>query len=286
MVRIFLRSFSLLAALAFFTFLLADWAPGDFLTQFEASSATSAEASEALRNRLALDQPLLSRFSFWLASWSRGECGVSLAYQTSVCGLLAPRLLTTLQLNFFATLLAWLSAAALAIPAASRPKGWVDLMLSGMASLLLGLPEILLALLAVWLLGFHSFLPYAVLALAALPTLALHLRASFTEALAHPAVRASQHYGIRGFALWWHYVLPLAAPPIIALAGLSFGGLLSGSLLVEAALGVPGMGSLVLEAVEARDTAVVAAGVGASGLLLMAANLLSRAAQESLRSRL
>ncbi len=285
MPQLLLRSISLLLALALLTFLLADWAPGDFLTQFEVNS-TSQDTTEAMRQRLALNQPIGHRFLLWFSSLLRGECGVSLAYEMPVCALLGPRLVTTLQLNFWATLAAWLLAAALAIPAALRPGGFADAILRAISPTLLGLPEIVLALIALWVFGFHVLLPYAVLALAAFPTVALHLRSSFGEALAHPAVSAARHYGIRGPALWFHYVVPMAAPPLLALAGLSFGGLLSGSLLVEAALGVPGMGSLVLEAVESRDTAVVAAGVGASGLLLMGANLLTRGARQSLGKRL
>jgi peptide/nickel transport system permease protein len=82
-------------------------------------------------------------------------------------------------------------------------------------------------------------------------------------------------YRIRGFRLWTSYVLPLAAAPLVALAGLSFGTLLSASLLVEAALSYPGIGSLMLDAIQARDTAVAAAVTAIAGFALLSANLLA-----------
>lgn len=281
-----LRSLSLLVALFIFTFGLVELAPGDYLSTLDASATLSPDTQARLRVRLGLDDPLPARALGWLASLARGECGISVQYEAPVCSLVAPRLLATLQLNLVATALAWLLALLLVLAPVLRPSGWADRGLRVAAATLLGLPELLLALLGLWALGYHPLLPYAVLMLGTLPVLWIHLRYSLGEALQHPSVRAAHALGITGWPLWRHYVAPLTAAPLLPLAGLSFGRILSASLLVEAALGVPGLGPLVLEALAARDAAVLAITVGAAGLMLMGALQLAQWGQRRFDPRL
>lgn len=281
-----LRSLSLLLALLFLTFALVQLAPGDYLTGFEAGATLSADTQTRLRERLGLNDSLTARAFFWLSSVLRGECGISLQYELPVCPLLAPRFITTLQLNLVSTAFAWLLALALAVVPALHPRGWVDRCLRISASLLLGLPELLLALLGLWAFGFHPLLPFGVLTAGSLPVLWIHLRYSLSGAVSHPSVRAARAMGIAGLPLWQHYIWPLAAPPLLPLAGLSFGRVLSASLLVEAALGVPGLGPLVLEAVAARDAALLAPSVAAAGLVLMLAMQLAQWGQRRIDPRL
>jgi peptide/nickel transport system permease protein len=289
MLRLCIRSLTLLLALSLFTFLLSEWSPGDFLSGLEASPEYSQSTAAVARQRLALDRPVGERYLSWLHSAITGDFGISHAYSMPASELIRPRLWNTFRLNLTATTAAWIMAFWLGSWAAARRGGRLDAGLRQIFALLLGLPEILLALFGLWLFGSSPLLPYAVLALGALPTLAIHIRYSVGGALEHDAVRAARAYRITGVRLWWSYVFPLAAPPLISLAGISFGALFSASLLVEAALGYPGLGSLVLDSIQTRDTAVVAAAVALSGILLMAANLSAdlarRALDPKLRSR-
>lgn len=284
--KLTVRGITLLAALSLITFFLSDWIPGDYLSTLRMNPDLSPATIEAMRARTDLDQPWWVRYRSWCYSAAHGDFGTSLAYGIPVRQLLTDRLPATLQLNLASILLAWLTAILLGSAAARYAESPLDWLVRTTQALLLGLPEILLALAGLWLFGPTRALPYAVLTLGALPVLTVHVRSSVRAALTDPAVQAAAQHGIGGARLWWSYILPLAAAPLISLAGLSFGGLLSASLLVEATLSVPGLGSLLLDAIQARDTAVVAAVVALSGVTLVAANLAADAARHALDPRL
>ena len=88
-------------------------------------------------------------------------------------------------------------------------------------------------------------------------------------------MRAALGHGIGRRRLLFRFALPAAANPLITLFGLSLGGLLSGSLLIEVIRSWPGLGPLMLEAILARDLHVVVGVILLSGLLLIAGNLLA-----------
>lgn len=285
MLKPLVRTASLFAVLTVLTFAMADWAPGDYLTTLRVAPQISAETARAARSRLQLDRPWLERYLDWSRSAVAGDFGESLAYGVPVRQLLTERLPNTLWLNLVATVAAWVFALAGGAWAAAHAGGWADRVIGALQAILAGVPELLLALIGLWLFGGRFWLPYVVLLFGALPTLLVHVRGAMRDALAHPSVAAAQAHRVRGTRLWWGYISPLAAPPLLALAGLSFGGLLSASLLVEAAVSYPGLGTLMLDAIQARDTAVVAAIVAVSGALLLLANLLAEAAQRAIDPR-
>lgn len=282
---VLLRTATLLGALAIITFGLADWVPGDYLSAMRADPTLSAGTIEAMKERSGLDRPVWVRFGRWCQSTIQGDFGISLSYGVPVRTLISERLPATLSLNLVSTVAAWIAALFLGAFAAQLAGGWIDNGVRLLQAILTAVPEIILALVGLWLFGGGSILPYAVLTLGSLPLLTVHARASIAAALGHGAVRSARRHGIAGWRLWWSYVLPIAAPPLISLAGLSVGGLLSASLLVEAALGVPGIGTLLREAIQSRDTPVVAALTGLSGAMLVAANLAAEFARRFLDPR-
>jgi peptide/nickel transport system permease protein len=123
--------------------------------------------------------------------------------------------------------------------------------------------------------AWHLALPVAVLVLGMLPTLVRHVRASMAEVLDSPFALSARAQGIPRQRLLFRHLLPAAANPLISLAGFSLGTLLSASLLIEVVMGWPGLGPFFLEAIMARDFAVVLAVVILSASFLVAGNLLA-----------
>jgi peptide/nickel transport system permease protein len=123
--------------------------------------------------------------------------------------------------------------------------------------------------------AWHLALPAGVLVLGMLPTLVRHVRASMAEAIDSPFALSARAQGIPRQRLLFRHLLPAAANPLISLAGFSFGTLLSASLLIEVVMGWPGLGPLFLEAIMARDFALVLAVVILSASFLVAGNLLA-----------
>jgi peptide/nickel transport system permease protein len=123
--------------------------------------------------------------------------------------------------------------------------------------------------------AWHLVLPVAVLVLGMLPTLVRHVRASMAEAIDSPFALSARAQGISRRRLLFRHLLPAAANPLISLFGFSLGTLLSASLLIEVVMGWPGLGPLFLEAIMARDFALVLAVVMLSASFLVVGNLLA-----------
>ena len=117
--------------------------------------------------------------------------------------------------------------------------------------------------------------PVSTLTLASLPILVRHVRASMIEVLGTPFIQSARAHGIARMRLLFRHALPAAANPLICLFGLSVGGLLSGSLLVEVITGWPGLGPLLLESSMSRDLYVVIGIVMSSNLFMIFGSLLA-----------
>lgn len=211
--------------------------------------------------------------------------------------------MNTLLLTITATLLAWLISVPLGVWAAARSGHMLDKSVRVASSLLISIPEVVIAmaLLAVvvrwrvlpvggmtsadneglsrWMrlqdIGSRMFLPMIILTLAESAIIVRHLRASVLEVLGTPFVQAARGLGIGRLRLLFRHVLPVAASPAISLFGFSLAGLLSGSLLVEVICGWPGLGPLILDATLSRDFYLVIGGIMFSALFMVGGNLVA-----------
>lgn len=266
------------------TFALVSAVPGDLLSDAEMNPQVSEATLRAMRERLRSDEAWPVRYGSWLVGVVRGDWGVSLISGLPVRDLVAARVANTLALAVLAQIAAWLLSAALAMQAVSRPRGWADLLGEWLANLLLCIPEVALTLLLMLFLGSRlgaAAVPVAALAaltLAAMPPVWRQMRAAGSRAMELPFVEAARANGVAPAVVWWRYVLPAAAVPLISFAGASIGGLISASLVVECVTGYGGLGPLMLDAVLARDLPVVAATVLLTATLWLLGGLLSDAA--------
>jgi peptide/nickel transport system permease protein len=209
----------------------------------------------------------------------------------------------TLLLTITAMFLTWLIAVPLGVWAANRRGGLLDATVTVVSSFLVAVPELVIAvgLLAIavrWRIlrvggmtsvGFedlssgqklkdvllHMALPTLILVLGEVAVIVRHVRASVLEVIGAPYVQAARGFGTRPARLLFRQVLPVAANPAISLLGFSLAGLLSGSLLVEAVCGWPGLGSLTLEATMSRDLYLVIGGIVFSALFMVGGNLIA-----------
>jgi peptide/nickel transport system permease protein len=295
--RRLLHGLLLLVGVSVLSFVFAELAPGDYFSELRADPRISAEAVAALRAQYGLDRPLPVRYAAWVASVLRGDFGYSLAYNSPVGPLLWGRVRATLLLTGTATFLAWLIALPLGIWNATARGTWGDSVSKVVLSFLLAIPELLWAIVFLMLavetgwfpaggmvspgpervedVAWHLVLPVAVLVLGMLPTLVRHVRASMAEAIDSPFALSARAQGIPRQRLLFRHLLPAAANPLISLFGFSLGTLLSASLLVEVVMGWPGLGPLFLEAIMARDFALVLAVVMLSASFLVVGNLLA-----------
>jgi len=293
----------LLIAVSFFSFALLQLAPGDFFDEMRLNPQVSMQTVNTLRAEYGLDQPLPIRYERWLRFVLMGHLGFSLASNSPVTPLLRKRARNTLLLSGTATALAWLLALPIGIWAAVKRRGWADRIWGFATSTILTVPDLVLflalLLLAVrtgWFptggmvsagiddldawgkakdISFHLMLPSLGLALATMPVLIRHIRASMIEVLESPFLRAARGHGIPRARLVFRYALPAASNPLISLFGFSVATMLSASALAEVVLSWPGLGPLLVESILSRDVFVVVAIVMLSSLFLVAGNLIA-----------
>jgi peptide/nickel transport system permease protein len=298
-----LHAVFLLLGVSILSFVFADLAPGDFFSELRLDPRVSADTVAGLRAQYGLDRPLPERYGAWLGSVAKGNFGYSLAYHAPVGPLLRQRMRGTLLLTATATWVAWMLAVPLGIWNATQRGTWRDGFFKFVFSLLLSIPDLLLAIvflvLAVqsgWFpaggmqsldlsslssagrlrdIAWHMALPVAVLVIGMLPILVRHVRASMVEAMDSPFALSARAHGIPRLRLLFRHLLPAALNPLISLFGFSLGTLLSASLLIEVIMGWPGLGPLFLDAIMARDFALVLAVVMMSTIFLVAGNLVA-----------
>jgi peptide/nickel transport system permease protein len=297
----------LIVAVSLVAFTFAKLAPGDYYSDLQADPRISASTIEGLREQAGLHRSWPAQYAAWTASLARGDFGYSLAYQGPVAPILWQRLGATLLLTGTATIFAWMLALPLGIWNALRRGTWQDAAARAGLAVLIFVPDVLIALLFLLLaartgwfptggmrspssgaldLAWHLALPVAVLVLGMLPVLVRHVRSAMAGTLDAPFGQAARAHGIPLRRRLFRHLLPAALGSLIPLAGVSLGTLLSASLLVEVVMGWPGLGPLFLDAVMARDAAVVLAVVMLSAVFLVLGNLLADLALYGLDPRI
>jgi len=306
----------LMLGVSLLSFAFLELAPGDFFEEIRLNPQISRETVASLRKQYGLDQSLPTRYLLWLRSVSRGEFGFSFAYDIPVASLLWIRARNTLLLASIATLVAWLIAVPLGVLSANSPNGWVERTCAVSTSTLLATPDLLIALVLLLLavrsgwfqvggmtsadsdsastwkntydIASHLVLPVTALVLGNLCVLFRHTESAMREVLRSPFIAAARAHGIGRIRILFRHALPAALNPLASLFGISFGGLLSASLLVEVVLNWPGLGPLLLEALVNRDVYVVIGTVMLSAVFLVtgmfAADLLLFAADPRIRT--
>jgi peptide/nickel transport system permease protein len=285
-------------------FLLFDMAPGDYLSEMRLNPQVSVETVGALRAQYGLDQSFVERYSHWLASVAAGSWGYSFAYNCPVSSLLWERARNTLLLTVTATAIAWPLAITFGTYfAAFQRRGWNRILGDSLIMLLVAIPDLLLALVLLLFavrtgilptggmvsvefntmdtwnkikdLTAHLCLPVLCLTVSQLAYVAAHVRTTVGDVFNSPFLRAARGLGVARRRLLFRHALLAALNPLISLFGLSIGTLLSSSLLVEAVMGWPGLGRLLLESILARDVHVVIGATVASTLFAGVGSLIA-----------
>jgi peptide/nickel transport system permease protein len=284
--RIF-ESVPLMVLLSILVFALFKAVPGDYLTEMELNPAVSQEWVEKIRNDYGLNRPVPVQYGLWLAQVTRGNFGYSFAQRRPATDLIWERLTGTLVLTLGAFSLVLMIAVPFGVLCAIRAGGWIDRIGLWVSLIGLSLPTVISSLFflyfAYWSGWFplggsgtvtHAVLPSVTLAI---PTVALFLRTLRMEMLdvqKQQYVVAAAAKGLPRLRVLWH-ALRNAANPLISLSGVTLGGLLSGAVIVEKVFGWPGLGSLTVDSILARDLYVALNCVLVSAVLVILANLLA-----------
>jgi peptide/nickel transport system permease protein len=269
-----------LAGVSIIVFMVLHLSPGDPVEIMLGTQATQEDRTR-LRADLGLDQPLHVQYVRWLGHVARGDLGRSLFMRRPVLGEVLGRLQATLILTGTALLLSTTLGIALGVLSATRPNSLLD-RVSAMASLFgASMPSfwlgivlmVVFALRLGWLpasgmyapygggdlrdLLAHLALPAVTLAAASVTIIARLTRATMLETLGQDYIRTARAKGVveRGVVL--RHGLKNAMIPIITVVGVQAGYLLGGAVLTETVFAWPGVGTLMVQGILARDFPLV-----------------------------
>ncbi|MBC7799481.1 MAG: ABC transporter permease [Gemmatimonadaceae bacterium] len=277
----------------FLLFTLTVLVPGDPATALLGPQA-SPEYARQFVAQMGLDQPVHVRFVRFFASVLSGDLGTDVVSGRKVTASIAAVLPYTLVLTFSAIGLAVLLGVPLGCYAATRPGSVVDNVLAGLSVALIAIPSFVVAILlllvfAVWLdwlpvLGTgrgdtwadqarRLVLPAVALSVGWIGFIARLVRTSMLEVLNEPYIRTSRAYGLSPRQVVFKYALKNACIPVLAILGLGVGRLLGGAVLVEIVFSRPGLGRLVLDAINVRNFPVLQGAVLVVVVLFVLSNL-------------
>ncbi len=253
------------------------------------------ERVREVRTLLGLDRPIVLQYLYWLKDLCSGDFGVSLRSQERVLSLLFSRIHVTFWLAALSFAISVMIAFPLGIISALRPWSWFDFLGLLIAQVGLAVPSfwlgiLLMLLFAVklqWfpLLGYvnfsenplewlrHLILPAFALGFIRAAILTRMIRISMLEELEKDYITVARAKGLQERVVVFHHSLRNALLPVITIAGLQFGYLLGGAIIIEQIFSLPGIGRLLLGAISGRDFPVVQGGVAFLAIMFSALHL-------------
>lgn len=263
-----LRQAALICAIVIAVFFLIRVVHGDVVDVL-ALEGDLAEAEVAqIRAELGLDRPAHEQFLRWLARASQGDLGLSLRFERPVVDMIGFAVPATLSLAAQSLAIGLALGVALATLSAIWPRSpfaWlveaVNVWSIAIPTFCVGLAAILVF--SIWLgwmpvLG-NTLVPAIVIGIDVAGQIVKPLHEELKETATAPFVRAARARGESRAQIVFARLLPNAAPVAIALSGLILTGLIGGTLTMEVLFGLPGLGTLALQAIQGRDYPVVQA---------------------------
>jgi len=287
--RAFLVSFGVMLV----AFLLLRLAPGDPAAVLLGDLATP-EALAELRAELGLNGSFSEQLARYLGKIMRGDLGTSLASNQPVIALIGRALPVTLWLVALTAAIALLLAVPLGLVAALHHRTWFGHAFRAAVSLLLATPvffsglililffamQLQVAPVAGYVTGIpqnfrYLWLPALTLCTVQVPLLARVLQSSIIDTSEQEFVETAIVRGLPRRVTMWRYLVRPSIAPTISLLAYMVGQLIGSAVVVEAIFGLPGMGTLLIDAVRVRDYPVIQGGVAVLGLLVVLVGLLS-----------
>lgn len=261
----------MLVVVSAISFTLLASAGGDALSGLRENPQISEQTIEKLKGVYGLDRPFAERYGAWLLSAARGDLGESFAFRVPVGTLVWSKFLYTALMGFTALAIAVAISFLLAILSARYRSRTLSTFIEALILLTASAPRMVLALLVlVVTLRFSlsapvpgeidRFLLFAgsfVLSVPLVSVFLAQLRDGLADAMNEDFIRLARAKGLSEWRVITRHALRAALNPFLTISGLSLGGLLGGSVIVETVLGWPGIGALMVSAVRGRDVPLV-----------------------------
>lgn len=276
--RRFVSTIAVMAMVGIFIFLLLRLAPGDPAAMIAGRNA-APQLIAAIRERLGLNEPLPVQFMRWVRDMLSGDFGISLFSGRPVLELISQRLEPTISLSILTMIVSVTVGVSFGILAAWRTGGLVDRLLAAFSAVGYSVPVFVIGYFLIYFFAIrthwlpvqgyvpidgglgpwlvHLMLPTVALSLGYIAFIARVTRASMLEVLSEDYMRTAAAKGASSYAMLFHHALKNAGVPILTVIGISFAYLIGGVVLTETVFNIPGIGRLVVDAINSRDYPII-----------------------------
>lgn len=278
--------------LIFIAFRIIPGNPAHIILGVEATPSQIA----ALEQKLGLDKTLTEQFFDFLKGIVLFDFGESLRFSQPVLSLIGERIGVTFSLAVISILITIIVSIPLGILAASYKGKLPDIIISISSQIGLAVPSFWMGIILIMIFGlflkiisvggyvewsenpflaFKSlFFPALAIAIPQIAIIIRYLRTTIIEQLSLDYVRTATSKGLKGYQILFHHVLRNALIPVITIAGLNFGEILAGSLVIEQVFALPGFGRMLITAIGDRDFPLVQGMVFFIAIIAIVVNLL------------
>lgn len=277
-----------LVLVSFIAFFVMQLPPGDYVTQLEQTLEASGQVVDqtylkALRQKYALDKPLVVQYWKWISKFVQGDFGESPTYNRPVRELIGDRLYLTLAISITTLVFTWIIAVPIGIFSAVRQYSAFDHVFTAVGFIGLAVPNFLLALLMIfasifwfdatsvgglfsrefinapwslaklWDLIRHLWIPVVVVGTSGTAGLIRIMRGNLLDILGRPFVETARAKGLKERVVTLRHAVRVAINPLISILGMSLPGILSGAVITAIVLNLPTVGPLMFAALQDQD---------------------------------
>jgi peptide/nickel transport system permease protein len=300
-----LQGFITLLFASVLSFIIISLSPGNFLDTLKQNPKVSADTIKRYTESLGLDKPPMVQYLRWLTGiLFRADFGLSFQYNQPVTQLIFQRIPATLELAISSLILTWAIAIPFGIYSAVNQNKWGDRILRFLSYLGQGFPSFITALALLLVaqnlnpllpvggrtsidsdsfsglgqfldVAWHAILPTIALSITSFAGLQRIMRGELLDVLRQDYVQTARAKGLPENRVIYVHALRNAINPLITLLGFEFSALLSGAFIAEFFFNWPGLGRLILNAVQNKDLYLVMGSLLMGGLMLIVGNLLA-----------
>ena len=274
LIKRILLALGVIFAISAITFFVLNIVPGDPVRVMVGDMADEATI-QRVREQMGLNKPVLEQYANWLTNMLHGDFGTSYTQRKTVVTLMGQAFGTTVKVAAFAYVFALALGLVVGVVAAVNHGRAADRILMALSIFGISAPsfwmavilQIVFALTLKWfpLSGIKTWqafvLPTVALGVRYAASIARVTRTSMLEVLSQDFMRTAEAKGISKWVIILKHGLRNALIPIITIAGTQLGDIFTGSILIESIFAMPGMGKLLLDAINARDLPLIQGGV-------------------------
>lgn len=279
-VKRILISILLLFLISVFAFSMMHILPGDPARLALGYDAKEADV-EALREQLNLNKPILVQYLTWVRGILRGDFGMSIMHSRPVLDILRERLPKTLGIGIPALVLSSIVGVLFGIISANKREKFIDKVISLLSTIGIGTPVFWIGIFCVWIFGIylhvlpiqgyvplsqdpveyarHAIMPVFALSLGMIATLTRQTRSNMLDVINQDYIRTARANGLSEGRVIYKHALKNTLIPIITIIAMQVRMVVGGTLLVEAAFNIPGIGLQLTQSILNRDYLIVQA---------------------------